>query len=54
MVTKGIGVGEGGMDWGFRIGTCTLRYMERLASGDLLYSTEISMKYSVAIYMGKE
>ena len=42
------------MDWGFGVGTCTLWYMEWLANGDLLYSTENSTQYSVIIYMGKE
>ena len=27
------------MDWGFGIGTCTLRYIVQLANWDLLYST---------------
>ena len=31
------GRGEGGMDWGFGIGICTLRYVEWLANRDLLY-----------------
>ena len=39
----------GGMDWGFGIGICTLRYMEWLATGDLLYSTENSTHYSMII-----
>ena len=42
MVTKGDRWEERRMDGGFGIGTCTLRYTERLASGDLLYSTENS------------
>ena len=47
--------GEGGwMDWGFGIGICTPRYMEWLANGDLLHSTENSTQYSVIIYVGKE
>ena len=28
MVTKGDRLGVGGMDWGFGMGICTLRYME--------------------------
>ena len=51
---KGTGQGEGGMDWGFGIGICTLRSMECLANGDLMYSTENSVQYSVIIYLGKE
>ena len=46
--------GVGGMHWGFGIGICTLRYMEQLAKGDPLYSTENSTQYSVIIYVGKE
>ena len=42
------------MVWGFGIGICTLRYMEPLAKGGLLYSTENSTPYSVIIYVGKE
>jgi len=42
------------MDWGFGIGTCTLRYMECLVNRDLLYSTENYTQYSVMIHMGKE
>ena len=42
------------MDWGSRTGIGTLRYMERLANGDLVYSTENSIQYSVIIYVGKE
>ena len=53
MVTKGDGPGWG-MDRGVGIGLCTLRYMERLTNGDLLYSTESSTQYSVIIYVGKE
>ena len=34
-----------GMDWGFGISICTLRYMEWLAHGDLLYSRELSLVY---------
>ena len=36
---------------GFRIGQ---RYMEWLANGDLLYSTENSTQYYVMVYVGKE
>lgn len=43
-----------GIDWGFGIGICTPRYMERLAKGDLLCSTENATQYSVIIYLGKE
>ena len=39
--------GERGMDHRFRIGICTLRYMEWLANGDLLLGTETSTQYSV-------
>ena len=42
------------MDWGFGTGMCTLRYMEWLTNGDLLYSTENSTQYSVIIYLEKE
>ena len=42
------------MDWGFGIGRCTLRCMELLANGDVLYSTKKSTLYSVIIYVGKE
>ena len=44
----------GGMNWGFGIGICTLQYMERLANGDLLYSTKNSTQYSVITYAGKK
>ena len=54
MVTKGDGGGGGEMDWEFGFGICTLRYVELLANGDLLYSTENSTQYSVVIYVGKE
>ena len=47
-------VEEGGMDWRFGIGICTLTYMEWLASGNLLYSTENSIQYSVTTYVGKK
>ena len=42
------------MDWWFRTGICTLRYMDQLANRDLLYSTENSTQYSVITYVGKE
>ena len=48
------GKGGGGVDWEFGIGTCTLFYMEWVVIGDLLYSTENSIQYSVINYMGKE
>ena len=54
MVTKAESWGVRGMDWGFGIGICTPWYMEQLANGDLLYSTENSTQYSVIIYVGKE
>ena len=41
------------MTW-FGIAICTLRFMEWLASGNLLYSTEHSTQYSGIIYVGKE
>ena len=44
----------GGMDRWSRIGICTLRYMEWLANGDLLYSTGNSAQCSGIIYVGKE
>ena len=47
-------LGEGGMDWGFGTGMCTLKYMEWLAHRDKLYSTGNSTRYSVIIYLGKE
>ena len=47
---KGTG---GGVDWGFGTGICTLRYMERLANGDLLHSIENSTQNSAMIYVGK-
>ena len=40
----------GGIDWGFGVGICTLL----LVSGDLLYSTGNSTKYSVVTYTEKE
>ena len=52
MVTKGDI--WGGMDCGFGNGICTLWYMERLATTDLLYSTGNSTQYYVIIYMEKE
>ena len=42
------------MNWGCGIAICTLRYMEWMASGFLLYSTEDSTRYSVMVCMGKE
>ena len=53
MVTKGDRWGQKRDGW-FGIGICTLWYMELLASGDLLYSTENSTQYSVLIYMGEK
>ena len=53
MATKGDRSGEG-MDWGFGIGTFTLRYVEWSANEDLLYSVETSTQYSGMIYVGKE
>ena len=46
--------GVGGMDWGFGIGICTLRYADQSANGELLYSTGNSTQCSVIIYVGKE
>ena len=46
--------GGGGMDWGFGIGIHTRWYIEWLATGILLYSTENSTQYFVIIYVGKE
>ena len=43
--TKGDRWGKGGMDWGFGIGICTLRYMECLTNGDLLYNTNSTQNY---------
>ena len=43
-----------GMDWRFGIGIRTLRCMERLTNGDLLYCTENSTQYSVIISVGKK
>ena len=54
MITKGGRWGWIGMDWGFGISICTLRYMEWLATWDLLYSARNSTRYSVMAYMGKE
>ena len=42
------------MDWGSRIGICTLGYVGRLANGDLLHSTGTSTQYAVIIYVGKD
>ena len=44
MVTKGDRWG-GEMDWGFKTGICTLRYMKLLANGDMLNSTENSTQF---------
>ena len=49
-----MGMVEEGMDWGLETGIYTLWYMERLANGELLYSTGNSTKYSAIIYIGKE
>ena len=54
VITKGIQLGMGRMDLGFGNGICTLRYMEQLANGDQLCSTEGSTEYSVIIYVGKK
>ena len=43
-----------GWTGGLELALCTLRSMEWLANGDLLYSTENSTQYSVIIYEGKE
>ena len=51
LVTTDCG-GRDGM--GVEIGRYTLRPMERLVNGDLLYSTGNSTQYSVTIYVGKE
>ena len=53
-VTKGDGAGGWGVDWGFGIGICTLRYTEWLPNKDLPYSTGNSIQYSVIIYVRKE
>ena len=45
--------GGGWVDWGFGIGICTLRYMEWLANGNLLYSTENSTQYLCDSLCGK-
>ena len=45
---------QGGIDWEFGTGTCTLKYKKWLVNGDLLYSTKKSIQYSVIIYVGKE
>ena len=52
-VTKGDRWVEG-IDWQLRISMCTLGYMEQLANGNMLYSTENSIQGSVMIYVGKE
>ena len=54
MVTKGGGLGVGGMDWGFQNGKGILLYMERMINGDLLYSTGKSTHCSVITYMGMD
>ena len=49
---KGTGAGwEGGT--GGLGGICSLRYMEWLPTGDLLFSTENSTQHSMAIYWEK-
>ena len=53
-ITKGDRWEWGAMDRGFGIHICTLWYMERLASVDLLYSTENSTHHTVIICVGKE
>lgn len=52
--TKGDRLGGRRDGLGFGTGMCTLRYMESLAKGNLLYSTANSTQYSVRIYMGKD
>ena len=47
-----LGPGRDGLEVG--TGICTVWYMEWLANGDLLYSTEDSTQYSVVISVGKE
>ena len=42
------------MDWESGVSICTLSYLELLAIGDLLYSTENSTSYSIIVYVGKE
>ena len=42
------------MDWGFRIGICTLGIKTNWVNRDLLYSTVGIAQYSVIIYIGKE
>ena len=53
MVTEGDRCGRG-VGWGFGIGTHTLRYIEWLTNGDLLYITENPTQYSVIVCGGKE
>ena len=48
------GAGGGGMHWGFGTGQCPLKYMERLANGELLCSPGNSTQYSVIIDVRKE
>ena len=45
---------RGGMDWGFKIGLCTVLCMEWMINRNLLYSTGNSIQYSVITYVGKE
>ena len=53
-VPKRKGLGAEGWTGGLGLSISTLMYMEWLANGDLLYSTEDSTQYSVTIYVGKE
>ena len=41
---------QGGMDWRSETDICTLRYMEWLANGHLVYSTRNCTQYSVIIW----
>ena len=45
---------RGGMDWGFVMGICPLRYMEWMVSRDLLYGTQNCTQCFVIIYMGTD
>ena len=54
MVTTGETVVGGRMDRGFQTGICTMRFMEWLVNGDLLYSTEYFTQHSVIISVGRE
>ena len=47
------GLGEE-MDWRFGVGTCTLRHIERWASGVVPFNTDHSAQDSVIICVGKE